>query len=92
MGQQRPGLITLHKCCGPALAATERNDAYRIDGVVYFPDGLHRGSHQTWECLKSAETGEHKDVCTYHFDAGLQTGKIKIVPAMEALAWAARHC
>jgi len=79
-------LTTLLRCCGPAGAPSELNDAYEIEGVVYIPVGLHRGALQTWQCIENLETGERKDYCTFNFEAALEVGEIEVVPALEVLA------
>jgi hypothetical protein len=86
MGEPVSKIAHLLRCCGPAGNESERNDAYLIDDVAYLSVGLHRGSHQVWECLENIETGERKDLCNFQFKAALETGEIKIVPAMEVLA------
>ena len=86
MGEPVKKIARLLKCCGPAGAESERNDAFRIDGAVYLAVGLHRGSHQTWDCLENIDTGERKDLCGFQFKAALSTGEIEPVPAMEVLA------
>jgi hypothetical protein len=78
------------KCCGPAGAPSELTAGYRINGKVFLPVGLHRGSHQTWQCFEDVETGERFDYCTFRFETAVATGKAEEVPAMEMLALTAR--
>ena len=80
----------LMRCCGPAGAESPRNGVYRIKGDVYLVVGEHRGSHQTWSCLENIETGERKDYADLNFDVALEMGKVEELPAMEALALAAK--